>query len=190
MEATNMKGELNMAKINVIIAGLLVAIGSNVFGIVQPAEKGKSLIRVGIFDSRAAACAWGRSQAFRKQLSNMRAEYKEAKARGDTTRVKKLEIEGPKSQDRMHRQVFGNEPIDDVLKKIDKDLPEIAKSAGVDMIVSQWEIVYQKQSLKFVDVTWEMVNLFEPDKKTVKVIKELLRQKPVPSEELETLKDW
>ena len=87
----------------------------------------------------------------------------------------------------MNKQVFGNEPIDDILKKIERDLPRIASLAGVDMVVSKWEIAYQKPPAKYVDVTWEMVNVFEPDEKTIQVIKDLLKHEPVPSEELDPL---
>jgi hypothetical protein len=175
-----------MAKRNVItMVSLIVVMACAVFGIAKPVKKSKPLVCVGIFDSRAVACAWGRSKVFQKQIRDMRAEHKKAEAEGNTKRMSELEKEAPKRQDRMHKQVFGNEPIDDVLKKIEKNLPEIAKSAGVDMIVSKWEIAYQKKSAKFVNVTWEMVNLLEPDEETVKVIRQLIKQKPVPSEELE-----
>ena len=175
-----------MAKRNLIVlAGLAVVTVCAVFVIAGPAKKEKPVLCVGLFDSRAVALAWGRSEAFEKQLSDMTAEHKKAKAAGDTKRIARLEKAGSQAQDRGHKQVFGNEPIDDVLERIAKDLPRIAKSAGVDIIVSKWEIAYQKRSAKFVDVTWEMVDLFEPDEKTVKIARDLVKRKPVSSEELD-----
>ncbi len=175
-----------MAKRNLmVLAGLAVVTVCAVFVIAGPAKKEKPVLCVGLFDSRAVALAWGRSETFKKHVSEMMAEYKEAKAAGDEERIAQLEKAGPQVQDRLHKQVFGNEPVDDVLEKIAKELPRVAESAGVDIIVSKWEIAYQKRSARFVDVTWEMVNLFEPDEETRKIAKELVKQKPVSSEELD-----
>lgn len=176
-----------MVKRNVfLIASVSVIPACYVFGMAEPpVREGKPLVCVGVFDSRAVALAWARGGEFQKQIEDMKAEREKAKASGDTKRVNELEKEGPALQERMHRQVFGNEPIDAVLKKIEKDLPKIASLAGVDMIISKWEIAYQKQSAKYEDVTWAMANLFEPDDKTKKIIEDLLTQKPIPSEELE-----
>ncbi len=175
-----------MAKRNLIVlAGLAVVTVYTVLVIAGPAKKEKPVLCVGLFDSRAVALAWGRSETFKKHVSDMMAEYKEAKAAGDEERIAELEKAGPQAQDRMHKQVFGNEPVDDVLERIAKDLPRIAESAGVDILVSKWEIAYKKRSAKFVDVTWEMVNLFEPDAETVRIAKDLLKHKPVSSKELD-----
>lgn len=174
-----------MAKRNLIVlAGLAVVSACTVFVIAGPAKKEKPVLCVGLFDSRAVALAWGRSEAFKKQLGDMMAEHKEAKAAGDTERIARLEKAGSQAQDRGHKQVFGNEPVDDVLERIAKDLPRIAASAGVDIIVSKWEIAYQKRSARFVDVTWEMVNLFDPDEETVRIAKDLVKREPVSLEEL------
>ncbi|MCH7885329.1 MAG: hypothetical protein IIC01_08775 [Planctomycetes bacterium] len=139
---------------------------------------------VGTFDSRAVAMAMARGETFKKKIVDMKAERDEAKAKGDKERVAELEKEGPALQERLHRQVFSNEPIDDVLNLIEKDLPGIAKAAGVNLLVSKWEIAYQDPDVKTIDVTWELVNLFQPDDQTKKLVKELLKTKPVPAEEL------
>lgn len=139
----------------------------------------KPKIRVGVFDSRAVACSWLRSKAFAQELSDMKAEYDKAKTDGNQKRLKELEEQAPKMQDLAHKQVFGNEPIDDVLERIQKQLPKIAAKNKVDILISKWEIAYQSRSAKFVDVTWDMVNLFDPDEETVGVVKEILKSKPV-----------
>ena len=137
---------------------------------------------VGTFDSRAVAAAMARGAPFMKKIADMKAEHAEAKAKGDEKRVAELEKEGPALQDRLHRQVFSNEPIDDVLKLIEKDLPGIAEAAGVAFLVSKWEIVYQASEVKTVDVTWELVNLFNPDDDTKKLVEEILKTEPVSAE--------
>ena len=120
-----------------------------------------------------------------KLVSEKKAEHKKAEAAGDTKRVAELKKWGEEGQEAAHRQGFGNEPIDNVLERIEKNLPEIAESAGVDILVSKWEIAYQDKSAKFVDVTWEMVNLFEPNEATVKIIKEVIEMEPVPLDQLD-----
>jgi hypothetical protein len=167
---------LTTCLIAMVIAGpLMLAIAA------EPAkEAGKSKVRVGIFDSRAVAGAWYRSKAHMKHVNEMKAEHCKAEAVGDTKRAAELEKEGSGSQEAAHRQCFSNEPIDNVLKRIEKNLPKIAESAGVDILVSKWEIAYQDKSAKFVDVTWEMVNLFEPDEATTSLVKDILESEPVP----------
>ena len=164
----------------VIVGPLMLAIAA------EPAkEADQSKLRVGIFDSRAVACAWYRSKAHMKLVREKKAEHKKAEAAGDTKRVAELEKWGEGGQEAAHRQGFGNEPIDNVLERIEKDLPEIAESAGVDILVSKWEIAYQGKSAKFVDVTWEMVKLFDPDEATVEMLKELIKMEPIPADQLD-----
>ena len=163
-----------------IVGPLMPAISA---GPVKEADQSK--LRVGIFDSRAVAAAWYRSKAHMKLVSEAKAEYKKAKAAGDTKRAAELEKEGEEGQEAAHRQGFGNEPIDNVLERIEKDLPKIAESAEVDILVSKWEIAYQDKSAKFVDVTWDMVNLFDPDEATVELTKELIEMEPVPLDQLD-----
>ena len=115
-----------------------------------------------------------------QNINEIQAEYKKAKASGDEERMDQL----VEQQAITHKQVFGNEPIDDVLERIEKDLPIIAKSAGVDILVSKWEIAYKNKDAQFVDITWEMVNLFESDAETVKIIKDILVAEPIPADEL------
>jgi len=133
-----------------------------------------------VFDSRVVACAWIRSKENMQQLNDLRAEYEKAKAAGDTKRAEEIGKQGPEMQERFGKQVFGNAPIDDVLERIKDKLPKIASDAGVSTLVSKWDIGNKKRSAKYVDVTWEMVNLFDPDEATVKVVKEILEAEPVP----------
>ena len=120
-----------------------------------------------------------------KLVREKKEEHKKAEAAGDTKRAAELKKWGEGGQEAAHRQGFGNEPIDNVLERIEKNLPEIAESAGVDILVSKWEIAYQEKSAKFVDVTWEMVNLFEPNEATVEMLEELIKMEPIPADQLD-----
>jgi hypothetical protein len=163
-----------------VLVVVVTVVTGRVAGVSKSVKAKPPAISVGVFDSRAVACAWIRSKANAQRIKQIQAEYKKAEAKGDQKLMEQIVEE----QRIGHKQVFGNEPIDDVLEKIKDKLPKIASDAGVDILVSKWEIAYQNKSAKFVDVTWEMVNLCEPDEATVKVIKGLLELKPVPPEEL------
>ena len=117
-------------------------------------------------------------------MNELRTEYEKAKAAGDEKRVKELEAEGPAQQELMHKQGFSTWPVDNILEKINGKIPEIAKQANVAVIVSKWDIVYQRSGVEFVDVTDLMVKPFDPDEDTLTGVKEIQMQDPVPLEEL------
>ena len=128
--------------------------------------------------------AYYRSEAFIRQVNDLRAELEEAKAAGDEKRVKELEAEGPALQELVHKQGFSTWPVDNILERIKGQIPEIAAQADVDVIVSKWDIVYQGSGVEFVDVTDLMVRPFDPDEATLAIIKDIQKQDPVPLEDL------
>ena len=141
-------------------------------------------VRVGTFDSRALAMAYFGSEAFNRQLNDLRAEHEKAKAAGDAKRVKELDTEGPALQELMHKQGFSTWPVDNILEKIKGKISEIATQADVEVIVSKWDIVYQRSGVEFVDVTDLMVRPFDPDEETLKTIADIQKKDPVPLEKL------
>ena len=173
--------------LTIALAGLAV---HSPVGVQQlQAKANASQVRVGVFDSRALAMAYYRSEAFKLKMKEMRAEYEQAKAAGDEERVKELEAKGPAEQELAHKQGFGTWPVDNILEMIKEDIPEIAKQAKVDVIVSKWNIVYQESGVEFINITDFMVKPFNPDEKTLKTIEEIQEQDPVPLEELKDHRD-
>jgi hypothetical protein len=169
--------------ITVVLAGLVVYMTIEAQ---QSQEKNSgSKVIVGTFDSRVLALAYYRSEASIRQLGEMKAEYEKAKAAGDEKRAKELEAEGPAQQELMHKQVFSTWPVDNILKMVEGNIPEIAKQANVDVIVSKWDIVFQQSGIEFIDLTDLMVQPFNPDEETLKIIEEAKKQDPVALEELE-----
>jgi hypothetical protein len=150
-------------------------------------QSGKSM-RVGTFDSRAVALAYYRkfckSPEFTARMKKLKEEHDQAKAAGDDAKAERLEAEGRGGQAHTHAQVFGSAPIDEILTKIKDRLPEIAKQAGVDLIVSKWTITYRSADARFVDVTEPMAKLFQPDEATLKMIREVPKHQPLSAEEL------
>ncbi|HEY1207486.1 MAG: hypothetical protein ABSH46_05505 [Bryobacteraceae bacterium] len=157
----------------------------------EPAAK----VRVGIYDSRAIAVAFGGSEAFQastgKQLAALRAEYNEAKAAGNQKRVAELEAQGKAQQVLLHKQGFSTAPVDDILDHIKDKIPGIAKAAGVGPIVSKWDkdALAKYKSAELVDVTMPLVNAFHPIERQLKFAIEIQKQPPISLEEAEKLAD-
>jgi hypothetical protein len=152
------------------------------------ADENAKPIRVGVYDSRGVALAYYRqylrSPEFTARLKKLKEDHDKAKAAGDTEKAKKLEAEGQGMQAHSHAQVFGAAPIDEILAKIKDQLPQIAKQAGVDLIVCKWTITYQAADAHLVDVTEQMAKQFQPDEATMKMIRDIPKHKPLSAEEL------
>jgi hypothetical protein len=147
-------------------------------------ETNNSKVRVGTFDSRLVATAYVRSEAFQKRLAKLHADLKEAKTSGDEKRIRQLEAKGPALQTLIHKQGFSTWPVHDILRTIKDEIPGIAKQANVDVVVSKWDVVFQRKDVKFVDVTDLMVAPFHPTEETRKILEDLANKDPVPLEQL------
>lgn len=145
-------------------------------------------IRVGTFDSRLVTTAYVRSPIFQRRLANMQAELKDAQASGDAKRVKQLQAEGPALQALIHKQGFSTWPIHDILETIKDQLPDIAAQAKVDVLVSKWDIVFQRQDVETIDVTDRLVEPFSPSEETRKILASLRKRAPVPLDTFEKQK--
>jgi len=138
-------------------------------------------VRIGTYDSRAVAIAFVASRF--NPVSGKLRELEAAKAAGDERKVAELEAWGPRFQRALHRQGFGRVPVDDLLAHVEERLPDAARKAGVEAIVfaSNWSA----EGIEVVDVTGEVVALFEPSERTLATIAELSRLAPVDLDELD-----
>ncbi|TFG65900.1 MAG: tetratricopeptide repeat protein [Gemmatimonadales bacterium] len=140
--------------------------------------------RIGTFDSRAVAIAYYRSTEFQDSVGDLRTELEEAKASGDEFRVGELEAYGPAMQHRMHQQAFSIGSVMEIMDQISDALPELAREAGVSVIVSQWEVTYANSAADFVDLTPQLVALFNPSEETLNSVESLKTVAPVPMDQL------
>jgi hypothetical protein len=153
---------------------------------IDEAISDKPRLVVGIFDSRAVAIAYMRSARFNAAMNVLKRDYEKAKADGDEERLSELEAKGLAIQQLGHQQVFGNAPIPNVLEAIENKLATVAEQAGVDVMVSKWRIAYEGPNAKYVDVTDNLVILFEPDDETLDVIKQIKPIEPLPADQLKS----
>jgi hypothetical protein len=144
-------------------------------------------IRIGVYDNRAIAIAWAASKY--NPVKQKMEELNKAKAEGDTQKVKELNEWGKASQRKLHRQGFGKVPVDDLLASIKDRIPELARKAGVVAIV--WQNDYVGDDVEVVDVTQELVMLFDPSERTLRITnsEELKKNAPLDLEYIEKHQD-
>jgi Skp family chaperone for outer membrane proteins len=169
-----------MRKLLIIAALLLVA------GVAFSQAQNNSVI-VGTFDSRVIAVAYYNSDAHKKYVEGLKTEYADAEASGNTELARELEALGEASQELAHKQAFSTWPVDNILETIEGKIPEIAEQTNVDLIISKWDIIYQRSGVEFIDVTDVMVELFNLDDQFLKGLQQLKNQPPLPLEELEKM---
>ena len=146
-------------------------------------------VRIGVYDSRAVACARFWSESYQSKLKEQMAAARAAKQTGDTERFKELDAILRQTQDQLHRQVFSTAPADDALAALKEQIPEIEKQAGATALVSKWDeqaLAQYKDAAK-VDVTGQLMHEFKPTEKQLKVIADLQKQKPLPLEKCDEL---
>lgn len=76
----------------------------------------------------------------------------------------------------MHLQVLANAPADDAMEAVHKRLAGVATNARVRAIVPSAD--YHEASVELVDVTDELVTLFDPTPETRKMASDLRRGGP------------
>ena len=133
-------------------------------------------IRIGTFDSRAVTIAYAQSKSFQMRADQVKALHNAAKKEGNEERVKELEAAASEMQDLLHKQGFGTWPVDDILERIEDEIPKIAEEAGVDIIVSKWDVVYQKPGVELINITEFIVKPFNPGEETMQAVIEIPHQ--------------
>jgi hypothetical protein len=140
-------------------------------------------IRIGVYDNRAIAIAWASSKY--NPIKQKMEELNKAKAEGNTQKIKELNEWGEASQRKLHRQGFGKVPVDDLLASVKDRLSEVARKSGVVAIV--WQNDYSSDNIEVVDVTQELVKLFDPSERTLRITnpEELKKNAPLDLEFIE-----
>ncbi|MCK5113392.1 MAG: hypothetical protein KAR11_01365 [Phycisphaerae bacterium] len=184
-----------MKKFKIILMLMYAAVG---FGVVSCTDNNNAtddepettVKCVGTYDSRVVAYAyWWDDGRLNRYTDSLAENIKKANAAGDDKHAKELEAELWAFRKRLHRQVFGAAPIDDVLEGMKGKLPEIMERADVTALVSKWDkkVLKYYKSAEMVDVTDIFVKQFKLDDKRLKTIKELKTKPPVPLAKLDEM---
>ncbi len=144
-------------------------------------------IRLGVYDNRAIAIAWASSKY--NLVGQKIGEMKKAEADGDTEKAGELREWGKNLQRKLHRQGFGRVPVDDLLVPVKDRFPEVAKKTGVVAIV--WQSDYAGEDVELVDITQDLVTLFNPSEKVLRWTnpEELKKNPPLDLEFIEQHQD-
>lgn len=140
--------------------------------------------RVGVYDSRVIAVAYGNSTEFKEAMKPIEADYQKAKGARGEKRVKEIDASMKLKQRRAHEQGFSTGSVIPIMEKVKEQLPQIAQQAGVQIIVSKWELNHQSAAVEIVDVTDKLVALFHVSERGLKWCKELQQKPPLPIEQI------
>jgi len=176
-----MKTSISLPKWFVVLS--MVVLGISYYSNAS-AQAQASKLRVGVYDSRAVAVAYGNSTEFKETMKPVEAEYKKAKEAKDEKRVKEIESQMQLKQRRAHEQGFSTGSVAPIMAQVKDRLPDVAKQAGVQLIVSKWELNHQSSDVEIVDVTDRIVALFHVNERGLKWCKEIQNTKPVPLDQI------
>lgn len=163
-----------------LIAAAVAAVLA-VVGVGQPSDAAAdtdappSKTRIGTYDNRAIAVAYAPSRF--NPVKHKMAEYEAAKAAGDDKKVKQLEQWGQQQQRLLHFQGFGRVPVDDLLAHVRDGVAQLAKDKHLAAIVMDCDHV--AENVEVVDVTADLVELFDPSDKTRKMAARIKDAEPV-----------
>ena len=155
-------------------------------GAMTSAQAQTNKLRIGVYDSRAVAAAYANSTEFQEMLKAAHADYDKAKAAKDEKRMQEIDSRMKLQQRWLHEQVFSTGSVAGIVAKIKAALPGVAKKAGVQAIVSKWELNYQGPDVEVVDVTEDLAVLFpvsDEARKEGRNWRGILKHAPVPMEE-------
>lgn len=147
------------------------------------AQGTKSTIKIGTYDSRVVALAWSRSDYFKEHMTKFNRQNDSAEKAHDTARVKELSTWIMSHQHLMHLMVFSNGSIGHIMAIVKDKLPELAKTTGVSVILSKWELPFSDPSFELIDLTKQVSMLFNPKENIDKLAKEISGSQPVPLDE-------
>ena len=116
-------------------------------------------------------------------MAAVKADYAKAKDDKDDKRMKEIGAKMQTKQRRLHEQGFSTGSVINLLQTVKAELPGIAKAAGVDLIVSKWEVMFQSPGVETVDVTKQLAMLFNPSAQGLKWI-EGETKPPIPIDDL------
>jgi len=148
------------------------------------AQKKSAVIKIGTFDSRTIVFAWSRTENLKKQLMKMRQQTDSAEKAHDSAKIKAVSVGAISFQHLLHQMVFSTGSVASIMTVIKDKLPELAKTEGVSVIVSKYELNYSDPSIQVVDLTKQVAALFQPTENIDKMAAEITKQSPIPIEEL------
>jgi hypothetical protein len=168
----------------IIVSAATLAVTLGVHGSDASQEpEANSRMRVGVYDNRGIAIAYAASSF--NPVSGKMTELEQARADGDKKRIMELEAWGQQHQRQLHRQGFGRLPVTDLIEPVKDRLPALAKELGVDVIA--FECNYLGPNVEQLDITVDMVKLYNPSDQTMKWVREAMKARPIGLDEIDRI---
>lgn len=154
-----------------------------------PAVKNESTTAsaaIGVYDSRSVAVAFAGSAKFNAQVAPIAREISAARKRGDKAKTAANEQKMRDLQAQLHRQAFGTEPVTAILALYPAQVKLLMATQGLTALVSQWNEPELKRhaAARRVDVTEDLINLFEPSGHQRRSALAIRKSKPLGPEQL------
>ena len=148
-----------------------------------PAEvtNAQTVIRIGVFDSRAVAVAYYNSDFSNTKeiFQSLATQMQEAKSKDDKEAIAKIEREGTLRQAILHEQGFGTGSVNNITETVKDKLNQLANDENLSAIVSKWEISFSNNNVELVDITEKIVNFFDPNDQMKDMVKEIMQTEVV-----------
>jgi hypothetical protein len=161
---------LVLAALLALGVGTALAVGRTPGG---AAEAGK--VRIGTYDNRAVAVAYAASRY--NPVKEKMAAHQRAKAAGDRDAAKALEAWGERHQRLLHFQGFSRVPVGDLLEPVKDGVRELVGRRGLAAITMGCD--YAAGDAELVDVTEDLVKLYDPSEKTIATARQVRSAEPV-----------
>jgi hypothetical protein len=137
-------------------------------------------VRIGTYDSRAIAIAYAPSRF--NPVAEKKAAYEKAKAAGDREKMKEFEAWGEQYQRQLHFQGFGRVPVDDLLALVKDQVAKLARERHLAAVTMSCD--FTGGEVEVIDITDDLVKLYDPSEKTLGYVRAVRKAKPVPLTQL------
>lgn len=148
------------------------------------AQNSPGKLKIGVYDSRAVVFAYSRSDFFREHQAKFARQSDSLNKAKDTAGIRQLSIYAISYQHLLHQMVFGTGSTAAITALVRDQLPEVARQAGVSVLVSKFELTYSDPSVEIVDLTNKVIQLFKPTENIDQMVGEITKTEPVPLEDL------
>lgn len=140
-------------------------------------------VTIGTYDTRAIALAWAASGFNDSGAKSQQLEA--ARQAGDQKKIRELEAWGANHQRTLHFQGFGRVPVSDLLEPVRAGMDQLLREKGLAAMTMHCDAV--AAGVTTVDITDELVRLYQPPAQTLEWIAQLKDHEPASLVELADL---
>ena len=151
-----------------------------IISILSASVSAQTKILIGIYDSRAVAIAYGNSSEGKAKINELWAGLKNAKSTKNDSLIRRLKVRGVAYQTLAHLCAFSYGSVVEILEKHKAEVDSIEKSTHVQALVSRYELLQNTGTIETVDITNNLVQLFNPSEQVRQWIGEAAKQAPLP----------